>query len=144
MKKIKFLAMMLVALATCVGFTSCGDDDEEEAANAIVGTWVGTMDGSDGYYDDEICTMTFTKDGQMTASGVSASEPEYNWYFTGTYKTQAYETAGNTVLTISIGGYFAGDDEYYDDDIDYEPCYINGDVLLISFDGSDYRLIKQK
>lgn len=44
---------------------------------------------------------------------------------------------------ISIGGYFADEDEYYDDDIEPTPFYLNDNVLIISFDGSDYRLIKQ-
>ena len=30
-----------------------------------------------------------------------------------------------------------------DDDIEPEPVYINGNELVISFDGSDYRLTRQ-
>lgn len=48
MKKIKFLAMMIAALTFCMGFTACGDDDDDEPANPLVGTWVGTFDHDGG------------------------------------------------------------------------------------------------
>lgn len=145
MKSIKFFATMLIAIATCVGFTSCGDDDDDENDNsAIVGTWVGTFSEDYGGADiDEIITMTFTKDGKMTATGVDNTEPENNWAFSGTYITQTHESAAGNVLLISMAGYYAGDDEFYDDDVEFRPCTINGNVLEIHFDGSGYTLVKQ-
>lgn len=137
MKKIKFLAMMMFAIVACAGFTACGDD--EDGANALVGTWVGS-DAENRY--DEIVTMTFTKDGKMTATGVDPQSPNYNWNFSGAYTTQ--ESGTDNVVLISFGGYFAGEeDEYYDDDIMFRPCYINGNTLTIFFDGGDYVLVKQ-
>lgn len=145
MKQIKFLAMMIAATIFCLGFSSCGDDDDEDDAvnNMLVGTWVGAMNHEGGYNreGDEVVTMTFTPDGKMTAKGVSETHSSWNWSFTGTYQiTTAHDGAVNL---ISIGGYFADEDEYYDDDIEPTPFYLNDNVLIISFDGSDYRLIKQ-
>ena len=46
MKIKKFMAMMIAAVAVCVGFTSCGDDDDEEvfpAAKTIEGNYAGEV-----------------------------------------------------------------------------------------------------
>lgn len=150
MKKFKFFALMLV-IACCAGFTSCGDDDDDAGSDALVGTWVGTFDHEGGYYGDDVVTMTFTADGKMTAKGEDANHPEYGWSFSGTYKLSSYDfdedddfDYGTRVFLISIVGRHSDyPDEVYDDDIDLEPCYIIGDELVISFDGSDYRLRRQ-
>jgi len=55
MKIRKFMAMMIAAVSVCVGFTSCGDDDEDDniipAAQTIEGNYTGevviTVMGSD-------------------------------------------------------------------------------------------------
>lgn len=141
----RIIFSILCTLILSVSMTSCNDDDDDDGGNSkspIVGTWVGyEEDHSDGDYGDELVTMTFTADGKMTAKG------ELNgvvvWRFSGTYKTQNYDNSSQSVMTISIGGYFEGDDEYYDDDISYRPCYINGNELSIFFDGTDYVLKKQ-
>lgn len=145
MKQIKFLAMMIAVLTFGLVFCSCGDDEDDNLVNnMLVGTWVGAMNSEGGYdsgTDDEVVTMTFTADGKMTAKSVSETHSSWNWSFTGTYQiTTAHDGAVNL---ISIGGYFADEDEYYDDDIEPTPFYLNDNVLIISFDGSDYRLIKQ-
>ncbi len=151
MKKFKFFAMMLV-IACCAGFTSCGDDDDDDAgSNALVGTWVGTYDYNSSNNRDEVVTMTFTADGKMTAKGEDANYPEYSWSFTGAYKLSSYNFVdddefgyGTKVFLISIVGRFADEpDEIYDDDIEPRPYYIDGDELVIFFDGSDYRLKRQ-
>lgn len=150
MKKFRFFAMVMIVIAACAGFTSCGDDDAE-GSNALVGTWVGTFDHEGGYYgNDEVVTMTFTAKGKMTAKGESATKPEDDWTFSGSYKLTNYRfdedddyTAGTKVFLISIVGHFSDDPDLYDDDIEPEPCYIQGDELFISFDGSGYRLRKQ-
>lgn len=142
MKKIKFLAMMIAALTFCMGFTACGDDDDDNADNPLIGTWVGTYDYEGGYTanEEEVVTMTFTSDGKMTAKGESAS---YNWSFSGEYNVTTQDLANGRMYLISLGGYFAGEDEYYDDDLEPEPFYINGNELVIFFDGSHYRLVRQ-
>lgn len=74
MKKIKFLAMMIAALTFCMGFTACGDDNDDEPAS-IVGTWAGAA----VRYPDEEMVVTFNADGTM--SGVYDGDA-----FTGHYK----------------------------------------------------------
>lgn len=51
MKKLKFLALALIMVLTCVGFASCGDDDKDEPANdfSVVGIW--DVEGADEAYD---------------------------------------------------------------------------------------------
>lgn len=150
MKKFKFFALMLV-IACCAGFTSCGDDDDDAGSKALVGTWVGTYDYNSGNNRDEVVTMTFTADGKMTAKGEYANYPEDGWSFSGTYKLSSYDFDedddygyGTRVFLISIVGRHSDyPDELYDDDIEPEPCYIEGDELVISFDGSDFRLKRQ-
>lgn len=46
MKIRKFMAMMIAAVTLCAGFTSCGDDDEEEivpAAQSLAGKYTGVV-----------------------------------------------------------------------------------------------------
>lgn len=154
MKKFRFFAMVMIVVAVCAGFTSCGDDDDDAVdSKAIVGTWVGTFNNDGGYYgDDEVVTMTFTANGKMTAKSESETAPEGDWTFSGSYKLTNYNfdedddyATGTKVFLISIVGHHSDypDEDPYDDDIEPEPCYIQGDELIISFDGSDYRLKKQ-
>lgn len=141
MKKFKFVALLFVMLATCVGFASCGDDDDDDVAGTpLVGTWVGT--GAEGYVTGDTMTMTLTADGKMIVTGVSIDHPNEKWGFKGTYKVRT--TGSENIYLISFSGYFDGEDEFYEDDIDFEKCYLNGDKLTISFDGSDWTLTRQK
>ena len=81
MKIRKFMAMMIAAIAVCVGFASCGDDDDDEivipAAQTIAGNYTGevtiTVMGSDsksnGTYeikkiDDTHVSMTTPASGE--------------------------------------------------------------------------------
>ena len=46
MKIKKFMAMMIAAVTLCAGFTSCGDDDDDNtvpAAESLAGTYTGTL-----------------------------------------------------------------------------------------------------
>lgn len=76
-KKMKFLAFALIAVLTCVGFASCGDDDEEpkgdELSSIIVGDWA--QDG-----DSDL--LRFNADG--TGSVWALIDPEWNWPLTWT------------------------------------------------------------
>ena len=40
MKRIKFLAMMIAALSFTMGFTACGDDDDDTPDSSL---WVGEI-----------------------------------------------------------------------------------------------------
>lgn len=56
MKTFRFFATLLV-IALCAGFTSCGDDDDE---NPLVGTWVSIENRNSVEYKD---VMTINSDG---------------------------------------------------------------------------------
>lgn len=146
----KYTYLLFLALFAALSFTmvSCGDDDDDDASgNAIAGTWVGKLyEQSDpDYYADEteVVTMTFTDDGKMTAKGVDPEHHEYDWSFRGDYRIQSLGTTDPTKYQISMSGYFAGDDEFYDDDIEFRVCTIVDNTLYIFFDGNDYRLFRQ-
>ena len=77
MKKIKFLAMLLMAMTLSFGFTSCSDDDDD-AASDIIGTWKHSG-------DDWEETYTFNENGTFLLTEYD----EYwgdKYYETGTYK----------------------------------------------------------
>ena len=51
MKKLKFLAFLMMGIVACFGLTSCGDDDDDELGgeSSIVGIWeVKYYDNSEG------------------------------------------------------------------------------------------------
>ena len=147
-KKLMYLFFLTIFSVMSVALVSCGDDDDDEASgNPIVGTWVGTF-YSDEYpdlYEDEteVVTMTFTADGKMIANAKDYENPEYDWNFRGDYRIKHTGTTDPNRYLISMSGYFAGDDEFYDDDIDFRVCTVVDNTLYIFFDGSDYRLFRQ-
>lgn len=148
MKKYTYLLFLAMFAALSFTMVSCGDDDDDEASgNPIVGTWVGTYYEYDDpdYYEDptEVVTMTFTADGKMIANGKDSERPEYGWSFRGDYRIKSTGTTDPNRYMISMSGYFAGDDEFYDDDIDFRLCIIEDNALYIFFDGSSYRLFRQ-
>jgi len=148
MRKIKFLAFALIAVFVCAGFTSCGDDDEEEVngANPFIGTWVGTYEGDADA--GPVVTMSFDGNTNMTASC-----PEEDWYFTGTYRYEYDADYVSTAARIAfVGRYVDGngnnqyeDEDLYDDDADFNSCYFSADLnsLTIDFDGSTFVLYRQ-
>ncbi|MGM9846811.1 MAG: DUF5640 domain-containing protein [Muribaculaceae bacterium] len=75
MKKLKFLAMLLMAMTLSLGFTSCSDDDDDDASD-IIGTWKHSE------YDWEE-TYTFNENGTFLWT-----EDDYwgKYYESGTYK----------------------------------------------------------
>lgn len=143
MKKLKFLAFMLAAVFTCAGFTSCGDDDDDDddnANSAIVGTWVGKEYDEEGYVNDPnaVVTMTFTSDNKMTAKAVDSTDPNDDWAFSGTY------TFDPNASTIAFIGYFSEyPDEVYDDEASPRYISIRDNIMIIFFDGCDYKLYRQ-
>lgn len=93
MKKNSFyLWGIMMVIALCVGFTSCGDDEEDSnggepiegpiSANALVGTWkyVGTLYVDDGEYEnssDRITYFHYNADG--TGAKYWHSNRDYDW-----------------------------------------------------------------
>ena len=145
MKKYLKLFYLAMFASMAMVFTSCGDDDDDEmSSNPLIGTWVGSFEGADDETaEDEVVTMTFTADGTMYAKEVCKSEPEYDWSFEGWYKAEERSNPHQSRWFISLGGYFADDDEYYDDDEEWRSVRVEGNTLYIFFDGSDYRLYRK-
>lgn len=78
MKKLKFLAMLLMAMTLSLGFTSCSDDDDDDASD-IIGTWV--IYATDSWTE----TITFNSNGTFLWTEIN----EYSgnkYYESGTYK----------------------------------------------------------
>lgn len=91
MKKI-FLSWMTVLVVTFVsiGFASCGDDDDENGGNSIVGTWV-----------DGTTTMILGRDGSYNLTDTSF--PDITQRRKGTY---SYNPSQGllTVNVVAVAG----------------------------------------
>lgn len=68
MKKIKFLAMMIAALSFTVGFTACGDDDDDTPNTNL---WVGEL-GAPAYEADAVA-YRITNSNKYSAIELTAS-----------------------------------------------------------------------
>lgn len=84
MKKFRFIAMMFVAIMTCVTFSACSDDDDDNSGNTseIVGTWYATVaNGKARIY------LTFNSDntGQLDYEWDNVNYTRAIYTFTYTY-----------------------------------------------------------
>lgn len=109
-----FLMVMLMALVT-VGFTACGDDDDEPKESSIVGTWSSKYVDEDG--EGELL-IQFTKSGDFHSVEVYDHEPPY-------VEHGKYTVSGNKLTIV------------YDEDNEKETYEysIKGDNLTISIMG---------
>lgn len=97
MKKIlKFLSLMLVVVLTGFSMTSCSDDDDE-AVNALVGTWQGD------YKDGTHYTWTFNNDGTGAQIDDDGSQ-NFKYSYTGDRLIISYNGGGAVAYTVSITG----------------------------------------
>ncbi len=85
----KFLGLAVMAIALCVGFSSCSDDDDDVDVDHLVGTWrlvslqeEWIEDGEKGSdyeddFDNNVITLRFNEDksGVFTETGTT-------WNFT--------------------------------------------------------------
>lgn len=90
----------LVAVALCVimamAFTSCGDDDDDEpAANSIVGTWRLSVMDSDG--EAWFCQYNFKSDGSLEVKDWSSESGE-----PATYEARGTYTIVDSYIKIKI------------------------------------------
>jgi len=96
MKKLKFLAFLMMGIIACFGMTSCGDDDDEDkdepgVSSSIIGTWeFSYYDSEDGEVTE---TFTFKSNGKFVNS-YKCDRPEYNYTVTGDYKVMGDVTNG--------------------------------------------------
>lgn len=128
MKTFRFFATLLV-IALCAGFTSCGDDDDEQVNNSLlVGTWKMTKSISNGHTSipgqngfDGGLGFVFSANGTFydLVDDEKAEEGKYS-----------YDEKGNTLTLI-----------YTDDETVY--CTVKSlseSALIISYiDGSSTR-----
>ena len=87
MKKLKFLAMLLMAMTLSFAFTSCSDDDDDVQSPEIIGTWMY----SDSYGTN---TFTFNKNGSF-----ELTEVDYYYGETDTW-TGKYKYSNNTLALM--------------------------------------------
>ena len=108
----KFFAAIF-CVAICAGFTSCSDDDDDNEASALVGSWlevgyvlsngqiywysefkISKTFNADGtvvsYYEDEVdATGTYSVNGNnFVENMVDPSYPEDRWTDSGTFAIQ--------------------------------------------------------
>lgn len=125
MKLKKFLAFLIIGIATCIGFSACSDDDDNDktSENSLIGRW------NHSEFDDEegetISTLQFQKNGKGTVIVISQLDPEENvinpfsWSLTGNIAEEA---------TLTIEGKNADDNEPV---IEIYSAYIIDDVLYL-------------
>ncbi|MGM9833263.1 MAG: lipocalin family protein, partial [Candidatus Limisoma sp.] len=114
MKKLKFFAMLLLAMTLTIGFTSCNDDD---VASEIVGTWLE----EDCSSENITVTMTFKKNGTFVETEDSK---KYGIdVYTGKY------TYKDNILTM-----------IYDDDdpFSYTVVSVSESTLVLQFGSETY------
>ena len=115
MKKINSIWAILLFAIVPMLFTSC--EQQQDASNAILGTWKlekmsyrryydGVLEDEDAYYVDDLETFEFFSDGQMTVTYEYYSE--YEGYMTETEDYQ-YQIDGNRLYT----NYFGGEIQYF-------------------------------
>ena len=136
MKKFNLWASM-IALFLCVGFASCGDDDDNNADNAGTGTVFpeGTkklVSINDG---DETTTFKYA-DGKLVS--VQAGSERYTFSYSGSKVTMVGQSSSDKIIyTMNIGsdGFITGgtgvytetyEGETYEDKSNFSFSYKNG------------------
>lgn len=101
MKKFRFIAMMFVAIMTCVTFSACSDDDDDNSGNTseIVGTWYSTDNGK------RSVVVTFNEDrtGYLESTWNGLTYHKYIYTFTYTYGGGVVKCDGTMVESSEDG-----------------------------------------
>ena len=109
MKKMKLFWSLaaLIVTALCAGFASCGDDDDDDNANPLVGTWKGEIPHlrmENGKYVRclDIVTYHFTSKGKYDANMTTTQDDDEIWQvrFHGIYKVD-----GNKLTMVESADY---------------------------------------
>ena len=92
MKTLRFIGMTLLMVVLCLNFTACGDDDDDDPSNPLVGVWQNDDEGehlrwtfrNDGsgeehlFYDDDSESYTININGNtMTAKNEYGTETTF-------------------------------------------------------------------
>lgn len=135
-KFFKFLLFIIIPLA----FTACDTDSNAVDDDDIVGTWVGTMDCSEGYNDvwSEKWTLKLKSNGSFTLDEEGLDTDENDYY--QIYGSYSY-SSDNERLRLIV----KGDNEYGDlDEDDYEStsfsCSISGNKMKLRYTEYDYSI----
>lgn len=96
-----FRLMMLLVVASCFIFTSCGDDDEVSVGQQLVGVWKTSMD-----YSNWKC-IELKSDGSLVYGlGITDDgEIKYPNYFSGGH--WIYDDTEHTISMFTADGYYA-------------------------------------
>ena len=93
-KTFRILGLMLCTILISIGFTACGDDDNEPGSNSIVGTWRLSLQEEDGIMWH--CQYEFSSNGSLKVKDWTGNNEPANYEATGNYSTSA------DVLTLTI------------------------------------------
>lgn len=97
MKKLKFLAVALFTVLTCVNFASCSDDDDEISGNSIVGVWIekGVDDGE--AYEN---TYIFNEDGSGSVQWNGNYDESFSYVYTAPRLTIDWDYGEHEILSV--------------------------------------------
>ena len=91
MKTLRFIGMTLLMVVLCLNFTACGDDDDDDPSNPLVGVWQNDDEG-------EHLRWTFRNDGSGEEHLFYDDDSEsYTYQFT-------YDDDDTDKYTINING----------------------------------------
>lgn len=68
MKKLKSIAWLVLVVLTCAGFVACDEEEDDDYAEMIIGTWSYTGEISDDPYDYNY-GYTFYSNGRYVSFG---------------------------------------------------------------------------
>lgn len=104
MKTLRLIGLLIIAVMVGINFTACGDDDDNDPSNPLVGVWQNDDEG-------EHLRLTFNADGSgeeyLFYDDDSAS---YRYQFTYTYDSATstlvitYEDGDTTKETVTFNG----------------------------------------
>ena len=107
MKTLRLIGLLIMAVMASINFTACGDDDDDDPSNPIVGVWQNDDEG-------EHLRWTFNADGSGSEYLYYDDDSEsFTYQFTYTYHRET------NVIEIN----------YSDGDTDRYNVTINGNTL---------------
>lgn len=97
MKKLKFLAVALFTVLTCVNFASCSNDDDEISDDSIVGKWIekGVDDGE--AYEN---TYIFNADGTGATLWNGENGDSFHYVYTKPVLTIKWNYGETEILSV--------------------------------------------
>lgn len=104
MKTLRLIGTTLLMVVLCLNFTACGDDDDDDPSNPLVGVW----QNDEGH---EHLRLTFNANGTGEEYLFYDDDSEsYRHQFTYTYDSATstlvitYEDGGIAIETVTING----------------------------------------